>query len=170
MRLLISILILGGAVSAGAAEGTPPARPILPRDTGIAPPTRVPNADLVSTVPAGTPVATAAIPRALRRTVAADAAKRFGVTESDVVLVRAEQVTWSDGSLGCAEPGGIYTQALVPGYLIVAKTTQGELSYHTDSRSFARSCDAARKGGNKLSDRLPVNGSQPITGPPTPDR
>jgi hypothetical protein len=170
MRLLISILILGGAVSAGAAEGTLPARPVLPHDTGIAPPTRIPDAAGLSTLPAGTPVATASIPKALRRAVVADAAKRFSVSESDVVLVRAEQVTWSDGSLGCAEPGGIYTQALVPGYLIVAKTAQGELSYHTDSRALARSCGAGRPGGNQLSDRIPVRGSQPRTGPPPPDR
>jgi hypothetical protein len=90
--------------------------------------------------PQGTPVATADIPKTVRRAVVADAAKRFAVAESAVVLVRAEQVTWGDGSLGCPERGVYYTQNLVPGYVIVAKTESGELTYHTDAREQARSC------------------------------
>ena len=34
-------------------------------------------------------------------------------------LIRDEAVTWSDGSLGCPQPGEYYTQVLVPGYWIV---------------------------------------------------
>lgn len=160
---LFSVWFLGGAVSAGAQESTLPSRPVFPRDTGVAPPTRVPDADIVAPLPAGTPVTTAAVPKTVRRAVVADAARRFGVAESAVVLVRAEQVTWSDGSLGCAEPGGIYTQNLVPGFLIVARTGAGELAYHTDSRSLVKSCGAGRPGpARKLSDKVPVRGSQPV--------
>lgn len=160
----LCLMILGGAVSAGADESTLPSRPVLTRDTGIAPPARVPDADTVAPLPEGTPVATASVPRSVRRAVVADAAKRFKVDESAVVLVRAEQVTWSDGSLGCAEPGGIYTQNLVPGYFIVAKTAAGELAYHTDSRALAKSCGAGRPGpAQKLSDKTPVRGAQPGT-------
>lgn len=158
------LLFLGGAVSAGAVDGTLPSRPVFPRDTGVAPPTRIPSAETVPVLPEGTPVATASVPRAVRRAVVADAAKRFNVAESAVVLVRAEQVTWSDGSLGCAEPGGIYTQALVPGYLIVARTDAGELAYHTDSRALARSCGPGRPtAARKMSDKTPVRGTQPAT-------
>ena len=158
-------LILGGAVSAGAADGTLPSRPVLPRDTGVAPPTRIPSVETVAPLPQGTPVSTASVPKAVRRAVVADAAKRFNVAESGVVLARAEQVTWSDGSLGCAEPGGLYTQNLVPGYLIVAKTAAGDLAYHTDARGLqARSCGAGRPGpAQKLSDKTPIRGTQPAT-------
>jgi hypothetical protein len=85
-------------------------------------------------------VSIASIPREVRRAVVADAAKRFNVPESSVVVARAEQVTWPDGSLGCPEPGMMYTQALVPGFRVVAKTSAGELSYHTDSSGTVRNC------------------------------
>jgi hypothetical protein len=165
MRTLGWLIFLGGAVSAGAADGTLPSRPVLPRDTGVAPPTRIPNVETVAPLPQGTPVDTASVPKAIRRAVVADAAKRFNVAESAVVLARAEQVTWSDGSLGCAEPGRVYTQNLVPGYLIVAKTAVGELAYHTDARGLqARSCGAGRPvPAQKLSDKMPIRGTQPAT-------
>ena len=37
---------------------------------------------------------------------------------ADLKVLSAEAVTWSDGSLGCPEPGMMYTQALVPGYRV----------------------------------------------------
>lgn len=47
------------------------------------------------------------------------AAALANVPRDQLVIVRAEPVVWSDGSLGCAEPGAQYTQALVEGYWIV---------------------------------------------------
>ena len=129
----------------------------------MAPPTRIPRAIEESPQPAGTPVATADIPKSVRRAVVADAAKRFGVAESAVVLTRAEHVTWGDGSLGCPERGVSYTQNLVPGYVIVAKTDAGELTYHTDTREQARSCAWVRpKSNRKMPEILPA----PATPPP----
>jgi hypothetical protein len=121
------------------AGGTPNDRPVR-APTGVAPPVRIPEHVQPDLIPAGDPVSVASLPRETRRAVVADAARRFKVAESAVVLTRAEQVTWPDGSLGCAEPGGIYTQALVPGYRLVAKTSAGELIYHTDQRSHVTSC------------------------------
>jgi hypothetical protein len=168
----LAILSAFAALSAGAAENRLPTRTPQPRETGIAPPARIPpSAEAVSPLPAGTPVGIANVPRDVRRAVAADAAKRFGVGESEVVLTRAEQVTWNDGSLGCAEPGRMYTQSLIPGYLIVAKTSAGELAYHTDSRGFVVSCGASRPvPANKLSEKTPVRGANPTTQQPAPER
>jgi hypothetical protein len=166
MKTLVLLLLnLGGVVWAGAADGTLPARPVLPRDMGVAPPTRIPKVETVTPLPQGTPVATAAVPKAVRRAVVANAARRLGVVESSVVVVRAEQVTWSDGSLGCAEPGGIYTQNLVAGYLIVAKAGDTEIAYHTDARGLqARNCGPGRQvPAQKLSDKAPIRGTQPAT-------
>ena len=135
--------LLAGALSlcalAPAVEpGFPPAQ--------IAPPQRIPDiasGPLVETLqPAGQPVNTATMPRAVRRAVVADAAKRFNVAESAVVLARAEQLTWSDGSLGCPEPGVAYTQVLVAGFRVDATTSAGTLTYHTDSRGRVVSCGA----------------------------
>jgi hypothetical protein len=119
----------------------------------------------------GTAIESAAVPQAVRRAVAADAAKRFRVPESAVVLTHAEQVTWSDGSLGCAEPGRFYTQNLVPGYRLVARTTEGEFTYHTDSRGNVVNCAAPRASpANQLraNPAAAVDDSEPRTQPPVP--
>ena len=50
--------------------------------------------------------------------IRADAAQRAGVALDQVKVLTVESVTWSDGSLGCPEPGMMYTQALVRGYRI----------------------------------------------------
>lgn len=166
--MLRNLGILLAAISMGAVAAENP----LPPRTGMAPPARLPpSAETVSPLPAGTPVGIAAVPREVRRAVVADAAKRFSVAESAVVLTRAEQVTWSDGSLGCPEPGRMYTQSLIAGYLVAAKTTEGELTYHTDSRAFVVSCGSSRPtAAHKLSEKSAVRGSNPVTHPPAPDR
>ena len=56
--------------------------------------------------PAGSPTTREAV---------ADLARRLHVAEDAIAVERVEEVTWNDGSLGCAEPGSMYTQALVAG-------------------------------------------------------
>ena len=123
-------------LAACAARAEEPRSP--PRT--IAPPTRIPSPEDISMLPAGKAVPTTVVPREVRRAVVADAAKRFKVAESSVVLTRAEQVDWPDGSLGCPEPGRVYTQMLVAGFRVVAKTAAGEMLYHTDTQGMARNC------------------------------
>jgi hypothetical protein len=45
----------------------------------------------------------------------ADAEQRAG---AQGVVRSIDSVTWRDGSLGCPQPGRLYTQALVPGWRI----------------------------------------------------
>lgn len=169
MSGLLQLLVLSvlGVALAGGEPSAPP-----PRTTGIAPPTRIPDAVMAESSPAGEPVATASIPREVRRAVVADAAKRFKVAESSVVLAGAEQVTWSDGSLGCPEPGRLYTQMLVPGFRMQARTQEGQLTYHTDSRGNALTCGlTGTTPANRIADKVPPNaekGSDPRTTPPVP--
>lgn len=59
-----------------------------------------------------------------------DAADRAGLDAADVEVVTNEAVTWSDGSLGCPEPGQFYTQALVEGYRIVVEAGTETFEYH----------------------------------------
>ena len=147
MSKSLKVLILAGLVAASACAAEPP-----PAPRGIAPPKRLPDVETFTPLPAGDPVATAQIPRAVRRAVVADAAKRFNVDESAVVLARAEQLTWSDGSLGCPEPGRMYTQMLVAGFRVVAVTSAGELTYHTDSHGNVVSCSATTRAKDPGSD------------------
>src|SRR4249920_3518654 len=88
---LLVICVFGVVLPLSAAKTQP---------RGISPPNRIPDVIEPTQSSGGDPVTTAAIPREVRRAVVADAAKRFGVAESAVVLARAVQITWSDGSLG----------------------------------------------------------------------
>lgn len=116
---------------------------------GIAPPRRIP-AVVTEAQPRGAAVSAASIPKAVRRALVVDAARRFEVAESAVVLTQAEQVTWSDDSLGCPEPGHKYAQALVPGYRVTAATTAGHLRYHTDLQGNLAICARpAPDGGDR---------------------
>ncbi len=60
----------------------------------------------------------------------ADASERFGVPVEEVAVAGALRVTWSDGALGCPEDGVMYTQALVPGYLLTLEVEGRRYSYH----------------------------------------
>jgi hypothetical protein len=147
MREWLTVCVLGLALPAWAAEPSPP--------RAIAPPKRIPEVVETPAAPMGEPVNTAEMPREVRRAVVADAARRFRVPESAVVLTRAERLTWNDGSLGCPEPGRVYTQMLVPGFRVIAKTTEGELTYHTDSRGNAVTCGVVpSRPAKKLFDKV----------------
>lgn len=60
----------------------------------------------------------------------ADLAERRGVSADEVQVVAVEEVTWRDGSLGCAEKGMAYTQALVPGSRITLEVAGERVEYH----------------------------------------
>lgn len=59
-----------------------------------------------------------------------DVADRAEVDEEDVTFVEFEQVTWSDGALGCPQPDEMYTQALVEGYRLVLEANGERYIYH----------------------------------------
>lgn len=64
------------------------------------------------------------------RQAVADLAEREGVEPSEITVVSREEVTWRNGSLGCAEPGMAYTQALVDGSRIVLGLAGRDYEYH----------------------------------------
>jgi hypothetical protein len=76
--------------------------------------------------------------------VVSDAAQRTGVKKADVVVESAEAVTWADGSLGCPEPGAMYTMALVPGYRIRVRAGAQLLDYHATERGYFVLCPPGR--------------------------
>ena len=104
-------LVVAGCASQGAspAASSPDAMP--PESAG-------------PSLPAGD------VPRELLEAAVADAAERAGVDAAAVSVVTAEAVTWRDGSLGCPEPGMMYTQALVPGFRVVLEAGGEELHFH----------------------------------------
>jgi hypothetical protein len=61
-----------------------------------------------------------------------DLASRLGVTEREILFLSGEGKTWNDGSLGCPEPGVMYTQAQVHGWVLTFGHRQQVFTYHTD--------------------------------------
>jgi len=73
-----------------------------------------------------------------------DAARRTGVAVEKLQVLSADSVTWPDGSLGCPQPGMMYTQALVPGYRVRIQAAGQLLDYHASSRGALVVCPAGR--------------------------
>lgn len=69
--------------------------------------------------------------RSVREQAVADLATRLSVPESEVEVLSEEEVTWRDGSLGCAEEGMSYTQALVDGSRLVLEVDGTRYAYHS---------------------------------------
>jgi hypothetical protein len=72
--------------------------------------------------------------------VIADAAERTGIDPSQVTIVSATAVAWSDGSLGCPQPGMNYTQALVSGFQIIVRAGEQQLDYRVSGPGRFRLC------------------------------
>jgi hypothetical protein len=73
-----------------------------------------------------------------------DAARRTGLKQTELEVLSAEAVTWSDGSLGCPQPGMMYTQALVPGFRIRVRAGTATLDYHAGRHGAPMFCPAGR--------------------------
>lgn len=74
----------------------------------------------------------------------ADAERRTGLPRAALEVASAQAVTWSDGSLGCPQPGMGYTQALVPGYRIRIRAAAQEFDYHAGTRGAVMLCPPGR--------------------------
>ena len=74
----------------------------------------------------------------------ADASRRSGSPIPALQLLSAAAVTWRDGSLGCPQPGMVYTQALVPGYRVRIRAAGRDLDYHAAQRGVVMHCPDGR--------------------------
>ena len=61
----------------------------------------------------------------------ADLATRLKIDAASIVTVSAQAVSWPDGSLGCPQPGMVYTQVMVDGALIQLSANGTTYSYHS---------------------------------------
>ena len=85
---------------------------------------------------------TGEVPEQFMEMVFAAAESTTGKARSAMTVLRAEAVTWSDGSLGCPEPGISYTQALVDGYWVELGLTGTTLDYRLSVQGEVRLCEA----------------------------
>ncbi len=80
------------------------------------------------------------VPQAILEAILKEVAALARVGPEQVAIARAESVVWSDGSLGCPEPGMMYTQALVNGYWVVIDAAGQRYDFRVDSRGNFRLC------------------------------
>ncbi|MBS42435.1 MAG: hypothetical protein CMH83_04560 [Nocardioides sp.] len=123
--LVTAVLVLGGCGTTGPAAGPEPTKETTTVSSTL--PTSEP-ADPSEPGQSDTPDTSGADPEVAQ--AVADLAAQQGMPEDEVAVASVEEVTWRDGSLGCAEPGSMYTQALVPGRRIVLEVAGERFEYH----------------------------------------
>lgn len=57
-------------------------------------------------------------------------AKQLSIEAATIAVVRAEEVDWPDGSVGCPMPGMRYTQAIVNGTFVQLRAGDQLYNYH----------------------------------------
>lgn len=142
------LIALAGAVAAACAAP----QSADPDDEGmrrVGP--RVTPAQVPPRVPSGPeepgPRVTGEVPGDVMARLREDLAARAGAEAAEAAKVlRAESLEWPDGSLGCPEPGQMYTQAIVPGYRVDFEAAGRLYSYRVDQRGNFKLCEALRRG------------------------
>jgi len=113
---------------------TDPSRTTIPEERTVE------DEDLPERATSDTPVTGEADP-SLVASIKQDLIDRTGATESAITVVRSEEVIWNDGSLGCPEPGEMYTQALVNGFWVVLEHDGTQYDYRANEKGFFRLCE-----------------------------
>jgi hypothetical protein len=91
-----------------------------------------------------TPPMKGQVPQTILEPILKEAATLAKVGRDELVIVRGESVVWNDGSLGCPEPGMIYTQALVNGYWVVIEAAGQKYDFRVGGRGSFRLCPAGQ--------------------------
>ena len=87
---------------------------------------------------------TGEVPAPIMAQATSDLAGRTGLDPATFTVLRAEQVIWADGSLGCPVPGQAYIQMQLPGYWIVLQAGGKTYDYRATTAgtvSSVRLCD-----------------------------
>jgi hypothetical protein len=172
MRNLIKFIILLGIIVIGTGcqanpiniqspqnsmdipTALPPSTPIPEATTQVAAtpdrseathlPERVSPTDTVSPV-------TGEVPVTILDAIFADAMERTGAAAEKIIITQAQAITWNDGSLGCPQPGMLYTQALVEGYWVVLEVDQQKYDYHAAENGRFLMCESGSNPMDKPS-------------------
>jgi hypothetical protein len=127
-QLIVPVALTLAACAAPLGASPEPSRPLV-----AAP-------DLETVAPSEAPV-TGEVPAAIMDDLLADAAERADADPEPIEVVRAENVTWNDGSLGCPEPGMSYTMALVDGYHVIVAAADEQLDYRVTVEGGFKLCE-----------------------------
>lgn len=139
------LMVAATACAADSTDTSPPQR--VPTTTAAEAGTTMPSRDdrTAAVPPEAVPAdegATigAAVPDDLLEMVVSDAAVLAAVDGGEVRTLTAQAMTWSDGSLGCAAPGEIYTQEPVAGYWVVLEAGGVAYDYRVTDRGAFKLC------------------------------
>jgi hypothetical protein len=89
----------------------------------------------------GETMITGEVPEELLGAIVDDLMERVNAARGAVEVQRAEAVVWRDGSLGCPQPGMMYTQALVNGYRVVLSYDGKTYDYHASENGYFFLCE-----------------------------
>lgn len=167
-RLLIAtsvlLLVVAGSCRASSCEAEPTAFPSTPlvatpsvTVTSEVPPLEAPPAEVplpITVVPGEPPDAalepvTGEVPAEILEAILAEVAEQTGAQPEQVEFVRAEQAIWNDGSLGCPQPGVVYTQAPVTGYWVVLQFNGETFDFRVNERGIFTRCDGPTLPGRE---------------------
>jgi hypothetical protein len=84
------------------------------------------------------------VPPKILQSILEETATLANVPREKLTIIRAEPVVWNDGSLGCPEPGMMYTQALVNGYWVVIDAGGRTYDFRVDAGGRFHLCPAGR--------------------------
>ncbi len=66
--------------------------------------------------------------------------RRLDIGIDQITVVSVTDVTWSDTSLGCPQPGMAYAQVLTPGYMIQLEASGKTYTYQSDTKGNVVEC------------------------------
>ena len=115
---------------------TLPALP-LPASSTPAAPTQA----LVTETPSVFSTPSSAILQGLVEKARLDLSSRLSISAAEITLLRADQVSWADLSLGCPKPGMAYGQMITAGYLVVLGAGGARYEYHAGPSQALFYCD-----------------------------
>ncbi len=81
------------------------------------------------------------VPPDLLEALLDDVVARTGAERSTIRVIHSEQVVWPDGSLGCPQPGQMYTQALVDGYRVILEQGENQYDYRLADTGYFYLCE-----------------------------
>jgi hypothetical protein len=126
---------IAATATARRATPTPPATPASMPPTPVAatPAASLELPDLVGEVP-----------EQILLQIMQQVAASTGAPLADLEIEEARAVTWNDGSLGCPEPGQLYTQALVDGYWVVIEVAGETFDFRVGANGEFKFCPPGR--------------------------
>jgi hypothetical protein len=128
-----SLLLLAAcAAPAGAPEASSPDASSSPSPIETEPASASP--DPAASAPDG-------VPQAAWDEIMEDLASRVDGPLAGATVVKAERMNWNDGSLGCPQPGQVYTQALVDGFQVILEVDGREFDYRVGAGSVVHLCE-----------------------------